>query len=98
MMVSMVLSLLLNSSIETYTWVSTGLFRGSWYLGVWNHYDGGIWEYGTTMMVSMVLSILLHRSIETYTWVSTGLFRGSWYLGVWNHYDGINGSLSLVTQ
>ena len=40
MMVSMVLSLLLNSSIETYTWVSTGLFRGSWYLGVWNHYDG----------------------------------------------------------
>ena len=40
MMVSMVLSILLHSSIETYTWVSTGLFRGSWYLGVWNHYDG----------------------------------------------------------
>ena len=40
MMVSMVLSILLHSSIETYTWVSTGIFRGSWYLGVCIHYDG----------------------------------------------------------
>ena len=63
MMVSMVLSILLHSSIETYTWVSAGIMLIKMCILIPRcEAEGGFKECPSSVILSVTLSCLLHIS------------------------------------